>query len=277
MKKLLLLLVVGLLALSLCACGEKESAKPNESGSGSSSSSSNEGENGQKEVVSTNPYNANLANDVIDALISKVESIDKKHRENQAAQIENNPDLDLSTLTNIKYDLVYFDNNDVPELVVTDPGFRTALFVIDGKKISYAMKDADDPEFEEGWPFGVSGNVGYDYIPRGNSIRCFSNEAAGLIRYTDLWHLDSATKQLVPDNEFELVEYHFVDKDGNGKLDPGEETEHVFEPTAYFYGDQQVTSGEFYSHMVIGDYEELSGSKSLSEMKTALEGMKNTK
>lgn len=277
MKKLLLLLVVGLLAVSLCACGGKDSGDSKDKNEGSSSSNSASQDGSGKEVISTNPYNGNLSNEEIDALIAKVEAIDKKQKEEQAALIENDPDLDLATLRNLKYDLVYFDNNDVPELVVTDEGYRTALYVFDGKDIVYAMKDEAYPDFEDGWPYGTAGNAGYDYIPRGNSIRCFSNESAGLIRYTNLWHLDDATKQLVPDNEFELVEYHFVDKDGNKKLDPGEESEYVFDPTAYFYGDQEVTSGEFYSHIVIGDYEELSGTKSLSEMRTALEGMKRAK
>ena len=126
-----------------------------------------------------------------------------------------------------------------------------------------------------GWPFGVSGNAGYEYIPRGNVIKWNNNDYAGLIRYTSLYKLDEATHLLVNRLEDTLYEVHYNDKNGNGEVDE-DEMDYV-EEAIYHLGDKVITAEEFGSYLIPGDYEELAGTKSYSEMIAALDSLINQK
>ncbi len=181
-KKILFLLAMIVLVVGLVACGDKKEPKNDASGNPiATDKTSDKGKD--KPVDNTNPYVANIPNEIIDFYKEKVEEVEKKHRENQTQLLELDPNTDISQLTNLKYDLVFFDDNNTPELVVTNPGMRTALYTYDAGKVIYTMEEGN-PDDEYGWPFGVSGNAGYEYIPRGNVIRWYANDYAGLIRYT---------------------------------------------------------------------------------------------
>ena len=55
------------------------------------------------------------------------------------------------------YHLIYFDNDDIPELVAGVNGFYISLYTYkDGK--AYTLMDR--------WVYGVMGNAGYEYSPR---------------------------------------------------------------------------------------------------------------
>ena len=121
----------------------------------------------------------------------------------------------------------------------------------------------------------VAGNAGYDYIPRGNVIRNYSTAFAGLIRYVQYSKLEN--NQMVRINKGDLTECHFVDANNNGSVDENEMNSYVDEPTKYYIGEKEVSSGDYYAQMIEGDFDELTARKSYSDFKAALEAMKSTK
>ncbi len=278
MKKLFLLLLALVVVISLCACGKDKNPAP--SGSGESSTvepTNNESASNDKTRVETDPYNAQVTNAVIQAYLDKAAEVEKNHKAEQAGMIDNNPDFDISSLRNLQYDLVFFDEDDIPELIVTDLGYRVAMYTYDGEKAVYTMVDEYDDGAERGWSYGVGGNAGYDYIPRGNVIRNFSTAFAGLIRYVSYSKLDNASKQLVKINKGDLAACYFVDSNKNGQVDENEYDSYVEEPTMYLIGDKVVSSGDYNAQIIEGDFDELTARKTYADFKTALEGMLTTK
>lgn len=61
---------------------------------------------------------------------------------------------------NYKFDLVYIDDDDIPELAV-DPGACVSLFAYEDGYIHRLM---------DGWSYGAGGNCGYSYVERKNII-----------------------------------------------------------------------------------------------------------
>ncbi len=240
-------------------------------------------ESGEQEIkvskdVETDPYTANIPNEIFDFYLEKVEEIEKKHKEEQAQLLEENPEIDLTSLSKLKYDLVFFDDNNIPEMVVTEEGYRTALYTYDAGKVIYVMRDEFDVSGEEiGWPFGAGGNHGYEFIPRGNVLRNINTDYAGLIRYYAFYRLNEKEHNL--ENSFDsiLCEYHFTDANGNGNIDDEELELYVDEPTAYYAGEKLITEEEAKNYVILGDFETLEGTKTAESFKALLQSLVNEK
>ena len=182
MKKLFLLMALVLVVMCFAGCEDKKE----ESGSEPYEIV----DNGQTEVTpvdnteeenlpkETDPYVANIPNEIIDFYKEKVEDIN-------AGNVDGRE---------LKYDLVFFDDNNTPELVVTETGYRMVLYTYDAGKVIYTQEEYED---EMGWPFGAGGNAGYEYAPRANTIRNYDADHAGLIRYITYYVLNENTHQLV--------------------------------------------------------------------------------
>lgn len=278
MRKLsLLLAVLTLVLVVLTGCfGKKEegstSGEAKQPSTNNSSSTTNTASN-KKEEVELDPYVANIPVEIIDAYKEKVPAINKAYKDYQGKMIEENPDTDLSSLGNLKYDLVFFNDDNIPELVVSYPEGSTALYTYDAGEVIYTLKDDEmGIDDERGLGFGVGGNAGYEFIPRANVMRNFNNEYAGLYRWITYRQIDPKTHMLVNKYESSLGEKHF---EGD---DPAEAMEnYVEEPTAYFMGEKEISSGEYASYLVDGDFEELHGTKAYQAMLDKLESMLNIK
>ncbi len=275
-KKILFLVAMLMLVLALVACGEQNKPTTNASGDQIVSNEKENG-NGINDEEPTDPYVANIPNEIVDFYKEKVEEIEKKYKADQAQMLESDPDVDVSSLTNLKYDLVFLDDNNTPELVVTQDGVRTILYTYDAGKVIYTMKDGQNDDTDEyGWAFGIAGNVGYEFIPRKNIIRSYSNEMTGLKRYYMFNTLDNTDFQLKSKYDELLFEGHFDDKNNNGEIDEGEDAKFLEEPV-YYYGNKVITKEEFDSYLIEGDYEELAGTKSYADMIKALDLLINQK
>lgn len=71
-----------------------------------------------------------------------------------------------------EYNLIYFDEDDTPELVAGVSGYYMSLYTY-YKGTVYCL--AND------WGYGAFGNAGYEYVPRKNSLRNFDADNAGQI------------------------------------------------------------------------------------------------
>lgn len=152
----------------------------------------------------------------------------------------------------LTYDLIYVDGDDIPELVISDNGFWVTLYTYhDGR--TYALMDY--------WSYGVMGNVGYEYIPKGNRLRNYNSDYAGAVRYTtymsmnDRHSLETATQ---------IITYNFDDANGDGYPDADEQDSIGYYSVSYVDG-VEITD-EQYAAYDAGEYEYIVGEMGLEEM-----------
>ncbi len=257
-KNILLTILLLSLTLVFIACGEDNTkTNPNNTNinnNGSSNQSSNLTSNNSDDNIESvdkkyeDPYTAPISSEILNAYKSKISEIGSKRG------------------GDIKYDLIFLDDDNIPELVVTELGMRTALYTYVDGKVVYAMDD----EEELGFSFGAGGNPGYDYLPRENVIKNFTQESMGLVIYTNYYKLDEKSHKIVKSNEKDLYETHYNDANGNGKPDGNELSKYV-EEAKCFYGDEQISQVEFNYKQILGKYVEMAGTKSSSEILKLLE------
>ncbi|MBO4456110.1 MAG: hypothetical protein J5802_00165 [Butyrivibrio sp.] len=107
-----------------------------------------------------------------------------------------------------KFDLVYIDDDDIPELVV-DCGGCLSLFAYEDGYIHRLM---------DGWGYGAFGNYGYSYAERKGIFFNENSDYAGAIHYTTV--MSKRDKgEIATDYYVKFI--NFNDLDGNGE--PSEE------------------------------------------------------
>ena len=84
---------------------------------------------------------------------------------------------------NMGYDLIYFDEDDIPELVVGVNGYWMSLFTYDAGKV-YCLTNR--------WSYGAFGIPGYEYVPGKNSLRCYDADMGINVFHENYW---TASKQ----------------------------------------------------------------------------------
>lgn len=140
----------------------------------------------------------------------------------------------------IAYDLIYFDDDDIPELVADCPGYHVSLYTYsNGKRIPIIDR----------WGYGVGGRHGYEYCPRKGSVRNYDADYAGLILYTYYFELDD-DYWLAPVVSIKAI--NFDDANGNEILD--EDEEETVGYSKLYIGDREITMEEYESYSV-GAYE----------------------
>lgn len=71
-----------------------------------------------------------------------------------------------------EYNLIYFDEDDIPELVAGVSGYWMSLYTYNEGTV-YCLANE--------WGYGAFGNMGYEYVPRKNSLRNIDTDNAGQI------------------------------------------------------------------------------------------------
>lgn len=141
----------------------------------------------------------------------------------------------------IKYKLIYFDDDDIPELVADDTGYFVSMYTFHDGRIYTVMDE---------WGYGAGGNHGYDYCPRKSSVRNYDADYAGLLLYTTYWTLgDGYELERVVSIEF----LNFIDENGNGKPDGDERETAGYGDKSYIDG-VEITWEEEQSYSM-GEYE----------------------
>lgn len=165
----------------------------------------------------------------------------------------------LSQLENsdTEYDLIYFDEDEIPELVAGDSGYFTSLYTYNDGKL-YTLMDS--------WPYGAMGNLGYEYSPRKNSLRNYNNDYAGAVTYTTYM---TVGPQYSMDTVVQIETYNFDDANGNGIPDENEQDSMGVYNTSYIEG-VEVTTEECNSYDA-GNYEYIEGKMDIETLKAMLE------
>ncbi len=163
---------------------------------------------------------------------------------------------ELSYESELTCDLIYLDEDDIPELVVADNGFWVSLYTYHDGMVHMLM---------EQWGYGVMGNAGYEYIPGGNRVRNYNSDYAGAIRYSTYMSMND---QYSLKTVTEVVTYNFDDANGDGYPDADEEDSIGYYSVSYVDG-VEITN-EQYAAYDAGEYEFIAGKMSMEEMLRAL-------
>lgn len=163
----------------------------------------------------------------------------------------------LNELENAEeYNLIYFDEDDIPELVTGVNGYYTSMYTYHNGNV-YLLMDR--------WPYGAMGNAGYEYVPYKNSLRNYNSDFAGAIVYTTYMTIgEKYTMDVVE----EIVTYNFDDSNGNGYPDADEEGSIGYYAVSYING-VQATAQECASYNV-GEYEYIDVNMSLEDLRARL-------
>lgn len=152
-----------------------------------------------------------------------------------------------------EYALIDLIGGDVPALAAGYGGYTASLYQY-GEGALHTLMDR--------WPYGISGNVGYEYLPGQGVIRNCSTGLAGLILYTSYhrvtedWALDGYT----------LALWNFNDRNGNRQMD--EDEEETLGQVAFYYLEDAEIAREAYDSCAVGassDYMYIRGDVSCLE------------
>lgn len=158
---------------------------------------------------------------------------------------------DSDTLT---YDLIYLDNDDIPELVLGMNGFYVNL---------YTYADGNVHTLMDHWGYGAMGNAGYEYVPRMNSVRNYNSDYAGLVGFTTYCSI-TAEHTLEATTVIETRLY----EDTNGDGIPQDE-EYIPDYQVYLIDGEEISYDEAVSYDA-GKYEFIGGELTLDEIKAQL-------
>ena len=109
----------------------------------------------------------------------------------------------------VLYDLIFADTDEIPELVINEPGYWTSLFTFENGYARCLMNH---------WPYGAGGNAGYSYYP-GTGVYYNGNaDYAGAIYY-EYYMSKRDTGEI--DTDYWVRHLNFNDLNGDGE--PSEE------------------------------------------------------
>lgn len=148
------------------------------------------------------------------------------------------------------FDLIYFDEDDLPELVTCRSGENVSL---------YTFSDGEVIQMCDDWPYGAWGNSGYEYFPKESIIFNSDSDYAGAMYWETYMRWNPDTRQFEDLNDKPLSVRRFDDRNGNGEPDDDE----FFSDDAellYYYGDTQISEEEYKSHGHDGETDSLCGS-----------------
>lgn len=156
------------------------------------------------------------------------------------------------------YDLIYVDEDDVPELLAGVRGYWVSLYAFRDGKLYQPMAE---------WGYGAMGNAGYEYSPYQNSLRNYNADYAGAIRYTTYMTLGPSCSI---DTVGEIKVYAFDDVNGNGMPDEAEEGSLGKYSVTYFDGVE--VPGDAEDPYDVGGYEYMDPSLDQDTILSRLEG-----
>ena len=239
MKKIFVIMFVLILIFSLSACrGKNEEPAPSE-------------------PVLSNDNNS--TGDEADTNKSKDIEDDQDQKAYAQAYIEKINEYE-SEEDGFEYDLIYLDEDDIPELAAGRTGYNVSVYSFFSGVLYTIMDD---------WAYGAMGNAGYEYIPKKNVIRNYNSDLAGAIVYEAYYQIDENYElQLYYDEVLSI--WMFKDLNENYMMDEGEYND---TDLYYYFGEKEISQEEYNSYLIVGDYESICGRESASTIIAHLESI----
>lgn len=151
-----------------------------------------------------------------------------------------------------EYDLIYFDEDDVPELVAGLRGYYVSLYTYHDGRVYNLM---------DNWGYGAMGNAGYEYSQGKNSLRNYNADFAGLIMYTTYMRINA---QYSLETVVQIKTQNWDDVNENGYPDEDEMESAGYYGVSYIDG-VEVTPEECAAYDA-GEYEYIEPVMSLEEL-----------
>jgi len=164
---------------------------------------------------------------------------------------------------NAGYGLIYFDDDDIPELVCGLTGYIVHMYtIIDGELV---------PVMED-WVYGAGGNAGYSYLEKQGIVYNSNSDMAGAEVYETLWKWNAERRELETLYDQPLLMRYYEDLNGDGEYSFEEVSEsNILEEPHYFYGDKEITKEEYNSYLIPGEYKEIYGEMTYDEIMSKLQ------
>ncbi len=153
------------------------------------------------------------------------------------------------------YDLIYFDDDDIPELAVGLDGYWISMY-------TYDPKEGDVHTVMDRWGYGAMGNTGYEYLPKKNYLRNYNSDHAGAVMYT--YYGKMKNYEIVCRRE--LKQMFFVDKNHNQMPDAGEFTDQP----SYYCGGKKISEDKYMSYLKKGKFKGIKGKMTYNQIKKKL-------
>lgn len=158
------------------------------------------------------------------------------------------------------YDLIYLNEDELPELVVGREGYWVSVFTYANGEVHTLMDD---------WGYGAMGNMGYEYIPGENMMRNYNTDYAGAVLYTTYFGMDENQEIEI----FVYLEMSCLDEEGNM---PQNDEEYENAQWHFYVDDEEVSEEEYNSHEIDGDYEYINSTKTALEILRVMESETET-
>ncbi len=157
-----------------------------------------------------------------------------------AAEVQN---MEATATTETSYDLIYINEDDMPELVVDEIGYNITVYTcVDGELV-----------FVLGGSYGAGSSTSFSYLPKQNVIHSVTISEAGAVFYENYMKINGAWLESMYDADFSIC--YYKDINGDGWID---ENEYSDEPY-YYYGVAEITEEDYESFRIPGEYEFISG------------------
>lgn len=163
---------------------------------------------------------------------------------------------ELESTADITYNLICFDDDDIPELAAGVNGYYTSLYTYHDGNV-YTLMDR--------WPYGAMGNAGYEYSPGRNSLRNYNTDYAGAILYTTYM---TVSDQYAMETVAQIQTFNFDDVNENGI--PDEDEEGSLGNYSISYIDGAEADAEKCASYNVGEYEYIETTMSLDALNSAL-------
>lgn len=166
------------------------------------------------------------------AASSATEYIDYSYEEAYKETINNwlaSYEYDTSSIT---YNLIYFDEDNTPELVWGVDGYWVSMFTYKNNRV-YTLID--------NWAYGAMGNIGYYFIPHKNMLYNSNADYAGALYTECILSIDKNTELSII-----WVGTHQSFEPGNDPL--ASDFVYLDEPL-YFIDDEELSEEEYYQSM----------------------------
>lgn len=162
--------------------------------------------------------------------------------------------------TSCSYDLIYFDNDDIPELVVGMDGCFVSMYTFYEGKIYSSMHQ---------WSYGAGGNYGYEYLEKEGIIRNFNSDYAGVAMQCTYFEMTDSHDISVK----YILEEMYEDEDGNVIEDDSEinEGEKRYYHSIPKISKTLITEEEYETYAIEGEYAFLKGEYQKDEVNEYLD------
>ena len=144
----------------------------------------------------------------------------------------------------LRFELVYIDEDEVPELIISRPGYYVN---------AYSYYNGNVEHFFEG-SYGAYGNLGFNYLPHKNTITNRFNDNNGNLIFINIMNMDADHKTI--ENTYnDMLNMRYYDSEPDEYYPIGDYT--ILSEPRYYIGTTELTEEEFYTYLPDGDYKHL--------------------